>query len=600
METQPEHHHKFKILLSVVTSNESSHPTETAIELIKSTINKGIEEERRESLEWWSDFWQRSFVNLGEDYIENLYYFRRYLMAASSRGKFPVVFNGGLWTWNHDVRNWVTPHHWNTQQQYWGLCAQNDCDLLLPYVDTYFALMPQAEEHARLRGAENSILWSEPHDFFGSMTFWNRGDMINNFTPASQIAGFFWEYYQYTENLDFLADKAYPFLKKAAEFYVQKLQWDKEKQEFFIYPSQPYESPRSSDLKNSVTDRNMILSTMSACVEAAKILDRDKSKIKEWEHIMAHLWPIPIVEEPGKGEVMHIAYYPGDSIYPGLETAGDWMNHFSANTSVVFPSNLIGLNQKESREFKAAQNIIKNHAPYRNAISPDPIVAARLGMGDAVLDRFTNSIRRLQHFPQGFFYNIDHWYNLSLYMDSLNQPDVTAQRDYVYDLRAHYPKGHPARPFIQCGLEPLSIIGAAVNEMLLHSHEGIIRVFPAIPEGWSPSFKLRARGGFLVSSQMKENRSVTGIEVESLKGKTCRIESPWGQSSITISAVGDENYKVFKPGKDNIIEFQTQSGISYMLQPVRENFEQVIFKGEKNNAPKDFLEAILGKSRNFQ
>jgi hypothetical protein len=97
-------------------------------------------------------------VHLENDYIENIYYLRRYLMGSSSRGKFPVVFNGGLWNWNHDVRNWVTQHHWNTQQQYWGLCAQNDCELMLPYLNTYFRLMPKAEEHAKKRGAENAIL----------------------------------------------------------------------------------------------------------------------------------------------------------------------------------------------------------------------------------------------------------------------------------------------------------------------------------------------------------------------------------------------------------------------------------------------------------
>ena len=321
---------------------------------------ESIEEVKGKHTAWWNNFWERSFVHLGDDYIENIYYLRRYLMASSSRGKFPVVFNGGLWTWNHDVRNWVTPHHWNTQQQYWGLCAQNDCDLMHPYLDTYFALMPEAEKHAKLRGAENAILWSEPHDFFGSMTFWDRGDMINNFTPASQIAGFFWEYYQYTGDREFLGEKAYPFLKKAAEFYVQKLEWDSVKNEYYIYPSQPYESPRSNDLKNPITDRNMIISTMSACVEAAQILNKDMDKIQTWQHIMDHIWPIPYMEQAGVGETVQLAYHPDGSTYPGKELAGDWLNHFSANTSLVFPANIIGLDQEGSREFKAMENIVKS------------------------------------------------------------------------------------------------------------------------------------------------------------------------------------------------------------------------------------------------
>ena len=169
-----------------------------------------------------------------------------------------------------------------------------------------------------------------------------------------------------------------------------------------------------------------------------------------------------------------------------------------------------------------------------NAISPDPIVAARLGLADVVVDRMQNGIRRLQHFPQGLFYNIDHWYNLSLYMDSVKKPDITTQRDYVYDERAHYPNGLPAKPFIQTGLEPLSIYGATVNEMLLQSNEGKIRIFPATPEDWASAFKLRARGAFIVSAEKLGDGTIPGISVESLKGNVCRVVNPWIDKNISV------------------------------------------------------------------
>ena len=593
--------HDITLLVAVVTSNESDTPTQSARELLDEVEYETIEVVKGKHKTWWTNFWERSFVHLGNDYIENIYYLRRYLMASSSRGRFPVVFNGGLWTWNHDIRNWVTPHHWNTQQQYWGLCAQNDCELLQPYLNTYFGLMPEAEKHAEKRGAKNAILWSEPHDFFGSMTFWDRGDMINNFTPASQIAGFFWEYFQYTGDKVFLEKKAYPFLKKAAEFYVQTLKWDSLEKEYYIYPSQPYESPRSNDLKNPVTDRNMIISTMSACVEAAQILNQDNDKIKKWQHIIDHIWPIPFFEQSGVGETVHLAYHPDGTIYPGEELSGDWMNHFSANTLLVFPSNIIGLDQEGSREFNAMVNIVKAHVPNRNAISPDPIVAARLGLGDVVLKRLTEGIRRLQHFPQGLFYNIDHWYNLSLYMDSVKQADITTQRDYIYDERAHYPGGHPAKPFIQCGQEPMSIIGAAVNEMLLQSNERKIRIFPAVPEGWAPAFKLRARGAFIVSSEMREDGSIPGILIESLAGNVCTLVNPWKGVKVSVFRIDGERSRVrHKAMESDLIEFKTQPEALYVILPDgKELGPKTVFNGNRNEKAKSFLEATLGKHRNF-
>ncbi len=594
--------HDLTVIVSMVTSGESENPTQSAVQLLNDFEKLTVQKAKEVHQQWWKNFWSQSFVHLENDYIENSYYFRRYLMGSSSRGKFPVVFNGGLWTWNHDVRNWVTPHHWNTQQQYWGLCAQNDCELMLPYLNTYFRLMPQAEEHAKKRGAENAILWSEPHDFFGSMTVWERADMLNDFTPASQISGLFWEYYQYTCDNNFLAQKAYPFMKKAAEFYVQKLQWDSLKSEFFIFPSQPHEQPRTNQLKNPVTDRNMIIATFSNCIKAAGILRTDRDKVKQWQYILDHMWPLPYRTVPELGEVIDLAWYPDGSIFPKMDDHGRWLNIMSPNTSLVFPAGVIGIDQSSSREYKAEANIVRHHLPTANAISPEPIVAARLGMGNEVLKMMQNGIRRLQHFPQGLFYNIDHWYNLSLYMDSVKQPDITTQRDYVYDERAHYPNLLPAKPFIQCGLEPQSIYGAAVNEMLLQSNEGKIRIFPAIPDGWATSFKLLARGAFVVSSEMQKDGTIPGIFIESRKGNECRVVNPWLNSEVLVRSVGEKNKNVIhRVLEKNVIVFKTLPNQNYLIvsKGKEDLLKQIIYKSIPNDAPKSFYEATLGKSRNF-
>lgn len=590
------------LIVAVVTSNESNDPTQEAIRLLDDFESQTVTKEKELHRDWWSKFWAQSFVHLPDDYIENMYYLRRYLMASSSQGKFPVVFNGGLWTWNHDIRNWVTPHHWNTQQQYWGLCPQNDCELMLPYLNTYFDLMPKAEAHAKKRGAENSILWAEAHDFFGSMTFWDRDDMLNNFTPASQIAGLFWEYFQYTSDTSFLAEKAYPFMKKAAELYVQKVQWDSLKNEYFIFPSQPYENPRSNNLRNPVTDRNVIVSNFTNCIHAAKLLHTDQDKINQWQHILDHLWPIPYQQVPDQGEVIAHAWRPDGSIFPKIEERGRWLSHMSASTSSVFPANLVGLDQKNSREFDAMVNMINHRSPDINAISPEPIVAARLGMGDHVVGMMQTGIRRLQHFPQGLFYNIDHWYNLSIYMDSLKRPEITAQRDYIYDERSQYPNKLPAKPFIQAGLETQSIYGAAINEMLIQSSEGKIRLFPAVPKDWETSFTLLARGAFLVSSELKKDGTIPGVHIQSFKGTRCELVNPWPESEISIVNLNSPKSKVkFEVTENEVIVFQTSPGHHYLIAPKGKQgaIAQTVFEGIPNQAPKSYYEAVLGKGRNF-
>jgi hypothetical protein len=247
-------------------------------------------------------------------------------------------------------------------------------------------------------------------------------------------------------------------------------------------------------------------------------------------------------------------------------------------------------------------NMINHRSPDVNAISPEPIVAARLGMGNNVLNMMHNGIRRLQHFPQGLFYNIDHWYNLSIYMDSLKTPDITAQRDYIFDERSHYPNKLPAKPFIQAGLETHSIYGAAINELLIQSNEGKIRLFPAVPDGWETSFTLLARGNFLVSSGLKNDGTIPGVHIESRKGNICQLVNPWPGSEISIIGLSESKDLVkFKMIEKNVIVFKTSPGQKYLIVPKRNQrkLEQTVYESSPNNSPKAFYEAVLGKGRNY-
>jgi hypothetical protein len=601
---------KFRILVSVVTSNESDDPAKEATALLDRAEGKTIPTLMDEHSEWWNKFWKQSFVHLGDDYMENIYYLRRYLMGSSSRGKYPVVFNGSLWVWNHDVRQWVTPHHWNTQQSYWGLAAQNDCDLMKPYLDTYFSLVPEAEKYARSRGVENAILWTEPHDFAGRMVGAQWGNMTNNFTPASQIAGFFWEYYQFTLDKEFLEDKAYPFMKKAAEFYLQYLQWDKEKEEYYIFPSQPYEHAENNQLKNCITDRYMIESLFSSCIKAAEILDKDKEKAVQWGKVIDHLWEPPVLDIPGRGPVYGMAFYPNGDVYPKKEDYKGGNYQFDAHTVHVFPANVLGLDQKESKHFAIAKNVASHHPEFKNAITPGAIVSARLGLADQALKNLSNSIRRVQHFPQGLFYNIDHWYLLSLYADSVKNPSLTTQRDYIYDSRVKYNKpsaggsGLPAKPYIQCGMEALSIFATTINEMLLQSHEGKIRVFPVVPDNWPVAFNLRARGAFMVAAELDENGEIPGVRIESLQGDECRVQNPWPGQEIRVLEITRGNRKTdYSVEADDVLVFGTSKGSTYLLTVAGSKEKtpspKTVYSGSLNPEPKHFKEAILGKERNF-
>jgi hypothetical protein len=91
--------------------------------------------------------------------------------------------------------------------------------------------------------------------------------------------------------------------------------------------------------------------------------------------------------------------------------------------------------------------------------------------------------------------------------------------------------------------------------MLIQSHTGTIRVFPAIPASWkNVSFEnLRTVGAFLVSSR-RTNGSVANIHILSEKGAMCTIENPWRSSRVQLVRNGKKNQIL----SGNVLTFQTQ------------------------------------------
>ena len=81
------------------------------------------------------------------------------------------------------------------------------------------------------------------------------------------------------------------------------------------------------------------------------------------------------------------------------------------------------------------------------------------------------------------------------------------------------------RPFT---LEGNFACASAIQEMLLQSHTGVIKVFPAIPESWqNASFRnMRAMGAFLITASYKDGK-VEYIKVQSEKGGKLKIFNPF-------------------------------------------------------------------------
>ena len=103
---------------------------------------------------------------------------------------------------------------------------------------------------------------------------------------------------------------------------------------------------------------------------------------------------------------------------------------------------------------------------------------------------------------------------------------------------------------------------AAVNELLLQSWSGKIRLFPGLPDSWDASFRdLRAEDAFLVSAERVAGK--TGpVSVTSLAGALCVLVSPFPKGDAAVHT-GEE--EVLFECKGDELHFHTAAGQTYLI-----------------------------------
>lgn len=118
--------------------------------------------------------------------------------------------------------------------------------------------------------------------------------------------------------------------------------------------------------------------------------------------------------------------------------------------------------------------------------------------------------------------------------------------------------------FAKC-FTPLQVDGslgvtAGISEMLVQSHEGVIRILPALPEEWSSGEFLGVctRGAFELDLYW-ENGAIRTVELLSNKGAHCKISA---DGLVNVSANGNP---VQTTVGDGYVEFPTEPGQRYHL-----------------------------------
>jgi hypothetical protein len=484
-----------------------------------------------ETAKGWASFWSRSAVELEDQELERLWYRNQYFLACCLReGKVaPGLF--GNWSAGSIGTAWHGDYHmnYNTQQVFWGVFSSNHVDQHLPYVELVEKLMPMAERDAReMFGLPGAYF---PHSAYPvpsqvnpyPVPPWGLEICETPWTVQS-----LWWHYRHTLDRKFL-ERAWPPLRAAARFLAAFMKQGDDGKYHVIPTVSPENWGSTVDFRlnrDSIIDLALAEFVFEACEEASEVLGVDAEERARWREIRENVAAYPKGKGP-RGEVwLDVAGAPHEHVY-----------NVPVTLAPVFPAERVGLGRREEL-LELARNTARNvRLEGGNDLVWQPLARARLGMLD--LEWFKREVRYCL-LPNG------------------------VANDRTRQIGGRYSDQTSPDFMMRMGVwtENLSL-PAVVNECLLQSYTGVIRLFPnARGLGRARFANLRAVGAFLVSAAW-DGQAVTEVRIFSERGAEARLVNPWpGKKAMVRSA--SKEVPVARDG--GVLRFRTRAGASYVFQ----------------------------------
>jgi alpha-L-fucosidase 2 len=503
---------------------------------VDGSLRAGFAGIRRESANWWKQFWARSSATISHEAINRHYQLGQYFLGSCSRLGTPPMPLQGVWTadaktlppWRGDYHN-----NLNTQFCYISYLSNNRLDEGRAFLDYMWNIMPKLQDLAKR--------WFSAPGAFVPLCLSLGGEAISGWAPYSfsltngaWVGEMFYRHWKYTLDQDFLRERAYPFCLAQGEFLLHHLKPDPKTGRLVLPMSSSAEiydaTPRSYLPSNSNYDHFLMLKLFRDLEEMSAALGR-KSESAQWKRHAKALGPCATSKVPSpdgliRGEVLALA--------PGMPLDRSHRHH--AHLMGIYPLNILhpenGPREKELVDNSTHQIDLLGTGEWTGySLSWYAALCARIGRGDAAvswLERYLDGCVS----PNGFHLNGD-FKNLGYTV-------------YKY------------RPFT---LEGNFAAVQAVNDMLLQDLNGSIRIGYALPAGIGASFRdLRAERGFLVSAEIDRRGRIGGVVIKSTAGGRCRVANPWKGRAVRV-----------KPGRPSrltgdILEFDTKPGGEYRLE----------------------------------
>ena len=508
---------------SIAISEDSADPLSAALGACEKAMGQGYEALFKGHRAWWNKFWQKSWIRLPNPVLERQWYLETYKFGSAARADTPPITLQGPWTADNGLLPpWKGDYHHdlNTELSYWPSYSGNRLEGAEGFVSWLWQTRKTARDWTQrffgLPGLNVPMTADLNQEQIGG---WHQ--YTHSATTSGWLAHHFYLHWRYSQDREFLRDRAYPWFRDVSEFYEAVT----EKQAGGLRTLPLSSSPEINDNRleawfPEITnyDLSLIRFVFEKSAELAEELQKPR-EAERWRKLLAEMPGFALDEESSKLLVTE-----------GIPLE-DSHRHFSHLMAIHPIGKISWENGEEHRKIIRASlaDLERLGTDYWTGYSFSWLanLAARARDGEA-------AEKALEIFSQAF-----------------------CLRNGFHCNGDQSGKGYSRFTYRPFTLEGNFAAAAGIQEMLLQSYSGVIRVFPAVPSTWADvSFvTLRTEGAFLISAERKAGRT-TRVEIRAEKGGECRLEDPFQGGGFAVAGIQEKAVK--REGTE--IRFATKPG----------------------------------------